>query len=202
MKPRAASAAAATAPRDFSDLLESLLAETSGEHVTLGELLAIVDRRSFGAVMLFLGFISITPLTIIPGGNWLVAATTLLIAGQMLIGRRHPWLPERLVRAKFPRELLVKTVEGGREAAHVADRLTRPRWVFLTRPPFEFLPALACVMAALITFPLGLIPLGPVLPGIAIVLLGVGLTARDGVFLMLAMVALGGACMLLARWLG
>lgn len=172
--------------------------ETSGETVTLGEMLAIVDRRSFGAVMLLLGFVSVSPLTIIPGGNWLVASVTLLIAGQMLFGRRHPWLPRRLVEAKFSRAFLAKAVKAGREAAHVADRYTQPRLTFLTRPPFEFLTALACVLAALVTFPLGLIPLGPVLPGIALILLGIGMTARDGVFLMLSVGALAGSAAMLS----
>jgi hypothetical protein len=61
--------------------------------------------------------------------------------------------------------------------------------------------ALLCIVAALVTFPLGLIPLAPVLPGVAIVLMGIGLTARDGVFLILSTLAMAGSVMLLAKLL-
>jgi hypothetical protein len=188
-------------PHNFKGLLDSLLTKTEGDKVTLGGLLDVVGRRSFGPVILLLGFIAISPLTIIPGASWLVAAITLLFAGQILIGRRAPWLPRKLLQTEFPREYLEKAVAAGQGAAHVADKLTKPRLTFLTEPPFVFVTALCCVAAALITFPLGLIPFGPVLPGLSIVLMGVGMTARDGVWLSLAMLSLGGAVLMLGRWL-
>lgn len=196
-----AEAANTRAPvRGFTGLLDALLQETSGEHVTLGQLMDIAGRRTFGPVILLLGFISISPLTIVPGANWLVAAVTLLFAVQLMFGRRHPWLPKKLLNTQFPRPFLEKSVNASRKVAHVADSLTSPRLVFLTEPPFVIGVAIACIVAALATFPLGLIPLGPVLPGVSIVLLGIGMTARDGVFLGLATFALAGAGMLLWRW--
>jgi hypothetical protein len=85
--------------------------------------------------------------------------------------------------------------------AHIADSITAPRLVFLTRPPFVMGVAVVCIIASLVTFPLGLVPLGPVLPGISIVLMGIGLTARDGVFLLLSTLAMVGSILLVARWL-
>ena len=188
------------AREDFSGLLEALLEESSGEHVTLRELMEIAGHRSYGPVILLLGLVAVSPLTLLPGTTWAVAAVTLLFAGQIFFGRRHPWLPARLVDAKFPRDLLEKTVKQARGIAKIADKLTSPRLTFLTEPPFVMGVALLCVMAALVTFPLGLIPLAPALPGLSIVLLGIGMTARDGVFLMLSCVALAGSAMLVARW--
>ena len=189
------------AGQNFAGLLDSLVAETSGETVTLGQLMHVVERRSFGAVILLLGLIAISPLTIVPGATWLVAAVTLLFAAQLLVGARHPVLPRKLLELKFPRAQLEVFVKTLRKTAHTADRLTKPRLTFLTRPPFVIGAAIICVAAALVTFPLGLIPLGPVLPGISILMMGIGLTSRDGVFLLLSGLALGGATMLLARWL-
>jgi hypothetical protein len=48
-------------------------------------------------------------------------------------------------------------------------------------------------VAALVTFPLGLIPLAPLLPGIAVVFFGLGMAARDGLWLLLGILAVGGA---------
>jgi hypothetical protein len=187
--------------QDFTGLLDCLVAETSGETVTLGQLMRIVERRSFGAVILLLGLIAISPLTIVPGATWLVAAATLLFAAQMLFGAQHPVLPKKLLSLRMPRNKLEAFVKAAKGTAHVVDNLTSPRLTFLTRPPFVIGVAVICVAAALVTFPLGLIPLGPVLPGISILMMGIGLTARDGVFLLISGLALGGAAMLLARWL-
>ena len=187
--------------QNFSGLLDSLVAETSGETVTLGQLMRIVQRRSFGAVILLLGLIAISPLTIVPGATWLVAVVTLLFSAQLLIGLQHPILPRKLLDLKMSRVQLEGFVKTLRKTAYTADQLTRPRLTFLTQPPFLVGVSLICIAAALVTFPLGLIPFGPVLPGISILLMGIGLTARDGVFLLLSGLALGGAAMLLARWL-
>ena len=63
------------------------------------------------------------------------------------------------------------------------DYYLKPRFTILTAPLFVQLIGLICVAASLITIPLGLFPFGPVLPGLTILLFGLGLTARDGVLL-------------------
>jgi hypothetical protein len=160
----------------------------------------IVERRSFGAVILLLGVIAISPLTIVPGATWTVAAVTLAFSFQLLFAR-HPVLPWQMMMMKMPRQTLESFVKSMRQAAHIADRITSPRLIFLTRPPFVAGAAVVCALASLATFPLGLVPLGPVLPGLSIVLMGIGLTARDGVFLLLSTLAMTGSILLLARWL-
>ena len=187
--------------QNFTALLNCLVTETSGEKVTLGQLMHIMERRSFGAVILLLGLIAISPLTVVPGATWTVAAVTLLFSIQLLFGMQRPWLPKALLNLKMPRDQLQSFVKAARKMAHTADKLTAPRWRFLTRPPLVIGVAVLCIAAALITFPLGLIPLAPVLPGVAIVLMGIGLTARDGVFLVLSTLAMAGSVMLLARLL-
>jgi hypothetical protein len=189
------------------DRLEEMAKERP--RLTVADLLDQVGRRSFGPVLLMLGFISVSPLTVIPGATWAMAAITLLFTGQIVFGARRPWLPRRLLDLAFDSKHLAAAVsrEGGanggarffRVAAHVADRLTAPRLRFLTDPPFVQAAALVCVMAALVTFPLGVVPLAPLLPGIAILLFGVGFTARDGAFLILAGFAVTGAFMLAHR---
>jgi len=187
--------------QNFAALLDSLVTETSGDTVTLGQLMDIMERRSFGAVILLLGLIAISPLTIVPGATWVVAAATLLFSVQLLFAMRHPYLPAGLLKLKMPRDQLQSFLKASRQLAHTADKLTAPRLRFLTRPPFVIGVAVVCTVSALVTFPLGLIPLGPVLPGVAILLMGIGLTARDGVFLVLSSLAMVGSLMLLARLL-
>lgn len=172
--------------RNMGSLLQSLAQETTGEKVTVEDLLNAVGRRAFGPLLLLLGFVAISPLTIIPGTSWLTAFVTLLIAGQVVLGQARPWLPRRALTVSFPREALVAGIDKIKGPASKIDRFLKPRLCFLTAPPFVQLIALISVLAALVTFPLGLVPFGPVLPGLAIMFIGLGLTSRDGIMVLIA----------------
>ncbi|MEM1149597.1 MAG: exopolysaccharide biosynthesis protein [Pseudomonadota bacterium] len=188
-----------TKVNNLSSLLRSLMEETSGDVVTARDMLNAVGRRSYGPILLLLGFIAISPLTIIPGATWLVALLILLISVQIVIGMRYPWVPRRLLDFEFRREDLLRGVEMSEGYVRRIDAVLRPRLTFLTDPPFAQLIALVCIGAALISFPLGFIPFAPLLPGIAVLLFGLGLTARDGFVLVAAGLSLLGAVLLLLR---
>lgn len=182
-------------------LLRSLVLNTEGEEVTVRELMQAVGRRAYGPVLLLLGFIAISPLTIIPGANWLVAAITLIFAVQIVVGLRTPWLPKSALDFTFKRDLLIKGAAAGEKYAHMVDALVRPRLHFLTASPFVQVVALLCVAAALISFPLGLVPFGPLLPGLTILLFGLALTGRDGVVVLLAAMSFSAALFIMVRLL-
>ena len=185
--------------RNLRTLLQSVCSETDGDTVTVGDLLNAVGRRSYGPVILLLGFIAISPLTIIPGANVLMALITLIFAVQMSLGRHYPWIPRGALEFSFPRKYLISGVAMADKYVAQIDRFLKPRLTFLTRPPFVQLVALACVGAALVTLPLSFVPLGPVIPSLAILLFGLAITARDGFVIVLAGASLAGACYVLLR---
>lgn len=184
---------------NLQSLLKSLCTQTTGETVSVGDLLNAVGRRSYGPVILLLGFIAISPLTLVPGANSLVAVVILIFALQMVIGRAYPWLPKKALEFSFPRKHLLAGAEALDKHAHTVDQLLKPRFTFLTRAPFVQLVALALVGAALVTIPLSFIPLGPVLPSLTVLLFGLAITARDGFLLVLAGATLVGAILLMIR---
>ena len=184
---------------NLQSLLKSLCTQTTGETVSVGDLLNAVGRRSYGPVILLLGFIAISPLTLVPGANSLMAIIILIFAVQMVVGRAYPWLPKKALEFSFPRKHLLAGVEALDKHAHTVDQLLKPRFTFLTRAPFVQLVALALVGAALVTIPLSFIPLGPVLPSLTVLLFGLAITARDGFLLVLAGATLVGAVMLMVR---
>lgn len=191
-----------TQVRNLQSLLTSLGDNTDGDVVTVRDLLNAVGRRSYGPILLLLGFVSISPLTIIPGANWAVALVILVISGQILIGRDYPWVPRTALDFEMKREHLKEGIRiAGKYAAQV-DRFLKPRLTILTAPPFAQLVALICIGAALVSFPLGFVPLGPVLPGLAVLFFGLGLTARDGLVILLAAASLVAATLLLIRLWG
>jgi len=186
---------------DLRSLLNSLCENTEGDNVSIADLLNAVGRRSYGPVLLLLGFIAISPLTLVPGANSIVALVTLIFAVQIVIGMKYPWLPRRALEFSFPRKHLVSGAKALQKHAYVVDQILRPRLAFLTRVPFINIVALACVAAALITIPLSFVPLGPVLPSLTILLFGLALTARDGIVLIIAGASLAGATILLMKLL-
>ena len=183
----------------FEALLERLCEATDDEDISVRELLNAVGRRAYGPVIMLLGFVSISPLTIVPGATWLVAVLILVIAIQIVLGMQFPWVPKKVLETQFQKKFLTQGVEAALPWAKRIDKFTRPRLTFLTASPFIQFVALGCVAAALVTFPLSFFPFAPVLPGIAILLFGVGLAARDGFFLILSGVALAVATIVAIR---
>lgn len=69
------------------------------------------------------------------------------------------------------------------------EKLTRPRWLILTGEVADSLIGIACILLAIMmALP---VPLGDMLPGLAIVLMALGITQRDGLFILLG--AIGAA---------
>lgn len=126
---------------------------------------------------------------------------TLLIALQMAIDRKHLWLPRKALKMEFEETKVHGALEKIRPYTRWIDKVIRPRLQFLASRPWIILVALIAVAAALITFPLSFIPFAPVLPGVAIILIGLGVTARDGLVLGLAMVLTLGAGWLVVQTL-
>ncbi len=180
--------------------LQSLLDEMAGlvdaekntaNGVTFRELMAAVGRRSYGPLLLVIGLFSISPATAVPGMTWLSAALTLVVALQMAVGMKRPWLPGGVLNRQISADLLTKGVKGFRPWARRIDIFLKPRLTFLAAAPFVNLIALLCAAAALITIPLGFIPFAPLAPGLVIVLFGLGMTARDGLLLLLGALGIG-----------
>lgn len=182
----------------FDELAYSVNRDSANAHVRLGVLLGAVGRRSYGPLLLLIGLFAISPATIVPFMTSVVAAITLLIAGQMALGLRRPWLPRAALNIKVPRKPFCDFLDEARPRVEKIEGVwLRPRLEFLSAPPFVNVVAICAIAAALITFPLSLIPFAPLAPGLAVVMFGLGMTARDGIWLVFG-VALTAAAFLLA----
>jgi len=180
------------------DVLQGKIGDGGGgPSLTLRDVLEVIGRRAYGPLLLIIGLISISPATLIPGSTWAFALLTLLIAIQLAFHKDTPWMPSKALDLKLSKEKLGKFVKASRPPAKFIDKIIRPRLQFLAEPPFVIGVALLCILAALVTFPLGLIPIAPLAPGLAITLFGLGLTACDGILLTLGTIVMVGAFWLL-----
>lgn len=177
----------------LDEIAAKVESDTTPESLTLAEVLDAFGRRSYGPLLLVIGLFAISPATVVPGMTWFAAALTLVVAGQMALGLKRIWLPHGALQAQLPRDAVLGGIGKSRGIARRIDGLLKPRLAFLSGPPFVNLVALLCIAAALITFPLGLIPFAPLAPGLAVVFFGLGMVARDGLWLLLGMGFVGGA---------
>lgn len=198
------SAAAKREVHDLTSLLDVLQDKidkdkgsgSAEKSITLKDLLRQFGSRSYGPILLVIGLVSISPAALIPFATTILATLTLLIALQLLFHRDHPWMPGFALRMKLSEKKLAGFIRFSRPATRVIDKVIRPRLTFLSEPPWVFVIALMVVLAALATYPLSIIPIAPLLPGLAVSAFGLGLTARDGLLL-----AIGTGIMGIAGWI-
>ncbi len=181
------------------DTLEG--AADGGGKVSIGDLLDAFGHRSYGPLLLVPALISASPVGAIPGMSVSMAAVILVVALQMVCGRQGPWLPEALRRVSFRSKRLRRTVERSRPAARTVDRMIDRRLQSLTGDAAMRLAGVLCVALAVVTFPLALVPFGVLPPSVAVLLMGLAVSARDGLLMLTAMVlstaALGASAWLL-----
>ena len=82
----------------------------------------------------------------------------------------------------------------------MVDKILQPRLTILVSSPVNRIVALICMIMALTMFPLALLPFAVAIPGISIALLALGLTARDGLVVLLGFICSAAALGLLAYW--
>lgn len=164
------------------------LAEPATGSVTLGEVLAAVGERSFGALLVILAIPNMVA-GLIPGLSIVLGLPLLLVSLQLLVGAEKPWLPRRLARLEIQRTDLRRIVERTRKALRRLERALRPRLEFLTASWAERLIGLGCVALSLLVFlP---IPFANLVPATGIMLFGFSMLERDGLMALAAMGIVG-----------
>lgn len=172
----------------LSELIDRLVEDTSGEKVSLGELLDALHTRSYGPLLLAPGLLAASPIGAIPGMSILTGSIILLISLQILVGRKRPWIPKRLLEFEFDRDRLTRTREKIGPWLEWAERPVQSRWTALVEPPFTQIIAACCAVLALSFYPLALVPAGVFMPAVTICFFALALSARDGVLTLFALV--------------
>jgi hypothetical protein len=174
---------------DLETLLQKLAARAKQDQsFTAGQLLQSLGRRSFAPVLLIAAAIGFTPLGAIPGMPTMLAIVIIVVTAQIILERRHLWLPEFIRRKSLSRRNVLRTVRFLKKPARFLDRIVHPRLVFLTEKPFSIFLAAACLVLALAVPPLELVPLVDMPLWAAIMALSVALATHDGLVAIIAFV--------------
>lgn len=171
----------------LTDVLDHVVEETEEEDkVTLKELMESFGSRAYGPLLLIPALLAVFPLTGgVPGMSLVTGSMILLISVQMIIFHSGPWLPDQLLQFSFSRDKLAKTSDKVKPWLRPIESVIHSRWTVLTEKPGYYLLAAVCSVMALLFYPGALIPLAVMIPGAAILLLALGLTARDGLLVLL-----------------
>ena len=177
----------------ISSLLDDLASlALSRDRLSVADIVETLGSRGFGPLIVLLAGMLILPVGMLPGLPAAVAVLLILIGGRMMTGEQRIWLPARLGRVTISGHLLAVSVARAQPAVLWLRPLLAPRL------PFLIDSALMARLVALILMTTGAaIFIGGIIPGIPFVLslhvlvLGLAMSARDG------LVALFGYAMLL-----
>lgn len=184
-------------PRPLSQVLIEL-AERDGERVAIGDLIDALSDRSFGPLLLLFAAPNILPLP--PGSSTIFAVPLILLAVQLLLGRRRAWLPRWLRDRSLQRSTFETMAIKLQPYLQRVERLARPRyWLMPETIAERFTGFVVLVMALVLVLP---IPFGNYLPAWAVLLISLGLSERDGVWLGIGTVTAAASLGLVAGILG
>ena len=184
----------------LTGVLSQMCSSTDGSKVTFGDILQALDQRSYGPVLLLPALIAVAPTGAIPGMSLVTGAIIFAVALQLFLGRKSPWLPSRFASFSFSRDRLISVIDRSTTYTKWVDKILQPRLTILVSFPVNRVVALICMIMALTMFPLALLPFAVAIPGTSIALLALGLTARDGLVVLLGFICSAAALGLLAYW--
>lgn len=160
----------------FIDLIVDLAGVAGPDGLTLHEIRDRLDERAFGLMILILAIPCLVPA--LYGVPQIVGIPILLLAGQMLLGRKEPWLPEALLKRRVSKAMLDRMADFATRRMGWFERLSRPRLTALTHGVAERVAAAFMILATLTI----VLPMTNTVPSVALALLSVGLIQRDGLF--------------------
>ncbi len=177
------------APDSLSGLLDHFVDSTEGQdNVKIVDLLDSLSSRSHGPMLLLPAIISISPIGMIPGMSIVTGTLIILIATQMMFFSSRPWIPKRLEYFQFSREKLKTGVEKMQPWVKWIEKVVHRRFDFLASGNAIYPVAIICVLLAISFYPLAFVPLGVLIPGFAITMFAIGLTAQDGLLVAIGFV--------------
>jgi hypothetical protein len=173
-------------------------AAEGSERLSVADVLEVIGRRSFGPLLLVAGLITLAPVIgDIPGVPTIIGMLVLLVSAQLIVKRKHVWLPQFLLRRSVAKSKVDKALHWSRKPARWTDRFLKPRLTRVVEGGTFYLIAGICIAIA------GLMPVMEVVPftanaaGAALTSMGLSLMAHDGLWALVAIMIVAGAVGLL-----
>ncbi|RYB97938.1 exopolysaccharide biosynthesis protein [Ciceribacter ferrooxidans] len=167
----------------LSEILSGLAADEGRPRISVADIFQAMGDRAFGALILIFAVPNIVPTP--PGTSALTGTPLVFLAAQLMLGQK-PWLPRIIADRSMTRQDFAAIITRVTPWLAKAERMLRPRLGFLVYPPAEYLIGFVCLLLAVIlALP---VPLGNILPAIAICFFSFGILERDGICVLIGAV--------------
>lgn len=183
------------------DMIEDVAGAAQGDgRETVGDLIEALGHRGFGPLLFIFAMFELTPIGGVPGFPTMLAVILSLIAAQIVLGQNHLWLPDVLERRSVSDGALRKAVDALRPFGAWLDRWFGGRLEQLVRPVWQRIAAAVVIAHCATVPPLELIPFASSIPMLSIAMIGLAMTVRDGVLMLVALIW-GGCALIIAPYL-
>ncbi|WEX10179.1 exopolysaccharide biosynthesis protein [Chelativorans sp. AA-79] len=155
-----------------------------GRNVTLREIVELTGEQGLLLLCAILTLPFLLPVSI-PGVSTVFGLAIILISVGITLNRA-PWLPKRITDRPIDADKLIPTLRKGSEIVERIEKVIRPRIEALTTGAAinRFNGLVLVLGGVLLMFPLGLVPFSNTLPAFGILFLAVGISQRDGLFVL------------------
>lgn len=176
----------------ITDLIGRVRDAADDDKVSIQRVVKALGEDSLPPNLMIPALAVVSPLSGVPLFSSICGILIALISAQMLIGRHHVWLPGFLMRRQVSGSRLKTALDWMERPARLLDRVTDERLTPLVRRPMRWIVQGVCLCCGLAMPFLELVPFTSSLMGIVVSLLAFGLLARDGIFVVLGFLAIGG----------
>ena len=170
-------------PGRLSVTLREVSAALSAETISLRQLLDLIGEEGMLLVCAVLTLPFLIPVSI-PGVSTVFGLAIVLFSIGITVNR-VPWLPRQILDRQLPAPALRQTFQKASGVVTRIEGIVRPRLLAVSGTPgARILHGAGLILGGLLLMvPFGFVPFSNTLPGIAILLLAVGLLERDGLLL-------------------
>lgn len=180
-------------PRRLSEILTTLAGDESRERISVHDMVETMRARAFGALLLIFAFPNILPTP--PGTAGILGLPLLFLSAQMMLGL-DPWLPGFIARRSMARGTFQALVERITPWLLRAERLLKARMELLAHPRAQrLLGALCLTVSVALVLP---VPFANLVPSVALCIIGLGVLERDGLWIVLGVLAAFGSLVYVA----
>ncbi|MDC0658513.1 exopolysaccharide biosynthesis protein [Leisingera sp. SS27] len=176
----------------------SSLARRNRGGFTVSRFAEKLGQSSLPAVLAVPAMAVVTPLSGVPLFSSACGALICLISVQMLMGRRHLWIPGWLGRRRIQADAVRKGAAALRGSVRWMDRHSGKRLALLTRQPFLTLIQTVCLICGALMPLLEIVPFSSSVLGGIVSLLAVSMLTRDGLIALITLAALFAAAAAIA----
>jgi hypothetical protein len=165
-----------------SEILQRLHDAAPKDKFTLNWLMSLLDKRSFGLIMLMCAVVAV-----LPGVSIIAGLLLIVIAVQMIEGRPAPVFPDGLATRPLPAKHLAAVIRRFLPALRYLEQISHPRWPTPHDATKRVVGVAVLILSLAVTFtPL---PLSNIPPALAIALISLAYLEEDGLLLAVGLIA-------------